>query len=159
MINPLELIKKQNTNSIEYRVITYYSAPHESSVNDGIDRHEFKISFDTLKHTTRWIRHFGPGLLLFKIDIKEVYRILPIHLIDQLLQGMICDNKLYFNKVLVFGFWSSYDIFCCFADIVAWIAYDNRISAIIYCVDDFLIISHLNKASEKDTFLRSQNSN
>src|ERR1044072_6100819 len=153
MVNPLGLVEKRDTNPTEYRVITHHSAPHGSSVNDGIDKHEFKISFDTWKHAVRWIRHFGVGALLSKIDIKDAYRILPVHPVDQLLQGMVHDNKLYFDKALAFSSWSSCEIFCRFADIVAWIAYDNGILAIIHYVDDFLIISHPHKFSEKDTFL------
>ena len=66
---------------------------------------------------------------------------------------MVYDNKLYFDKALAFGSRSSCGIFCRFADIIAWIAYDNGIPAIIHYVDDFLIISHPHKFSEKDTFL------
>jgi len=153
MVNPLGLVEKRDTNPTEYRVITHHSAPHGSSVNDGIDKHEFKISFDTLKHAVRWIRHFGVGALLSKIDIKDAYRILPVHPVDQLLQGMVHDNKLYFDKALAFGSRSSCGIFCRFADTLAWIAHDNGIPAIIHYVDDFLIISHPDKAKEKDTFL------
>lgn len=153
MVNPLGLVEKRDTNPTEYRVITHHSAPHGSSVNDGIDRHEFKISFDTLKHAVKWIRHFGEGALLSKIDIKDAYRILPVHPIDQLLQGMVHDDKLYFDKALAFGSRSSCGIFCRFADIIAWIAYRNGIPAIIHYVDDFLVISHPDKAEEKDTFL------
>jgi hypothetical protein len=86
MVNPLGLVEKRDTNPTEYRVITHHSAPHGDSVNDGIDRHEFKISFDTLKHAARWIRHFGKGALLSKIDIKDAYRILSVHPVNQLLQ-------------------------------------------------------------------------
>src|ERR1044072_129617 len=153
MVNPLGLVEKRDTNPTEYRVITHHSAPHGSSVNDGIDKHEFKISFDTWKHAVRWIRHFGVGALLSKIDIKDAYRILPVHPIDQLLQGMVHDNQLYFDKALAFGSRSSCGIFCRFANILAWIAHVNGIPAIIYYVDDFLIISHPNKLDEKDTFL------
>jgi len=53
MVNPLGLVKKRDTNPTEYRVITHHSAPHGSSVNDGIDKHKFRISFDTLKHAVR----------------------------------------------------------------------------------------------------------
>ena len=153
MVNPLGLVEKRDTDPLEYRVITHHSAPHGSSVNDGIDRHEFKISFDTLKHAVRWIRHFGKGALLSKIDIKEAYRILPVHPIDQLLQGMVLDGKLYFDKALAFGSRSSCGIFCRFADIIAWIAYNNGIPAIIHYVDDFLIISCPDNTTEKDSFL------
>ena len=66
---------------------------------------------------------------------------------------MIHDNNLYFDKALAFGSRSSCGIFCRFADIIAWIANDNGIPAIIHYVDDFLIISHPNNANEKDSFL------
>jgi hypothetical protein len=153
MVNPLGLVEKHDTNPIEYRVITHHSAPHGSSVNNGIDRHEFKISFDTLKHAVRWIRYFGVGALMFKIDIKEAYRILPVHPVAQMRQGMAHDDKLYFDKALAFGSRSSCGIFCRFVDTLAWIAHNNGIPAIIHYVDDFLIISYPNKASEKETFL------
>ena len=86
-------------------------------------------------------------------DIKEAYRILPVHPIDQLLQGMVLDGKLYFDKALAFGSRSSCGIFCRFADIIAWIAYNNGIPAIIHYVDDFLIISSPDNTTEKDSFL------
>ena len=70
---------------------------------------------------------------------------------------MVLDNKLYFDKALAFSSRSSCGIFCRFADIVAWIAHDNGIPAIIHYVDDFLIISHPDKVSEKDTFLELLN--
>ena len=63
MVNPLGLVEKCDTNPVEYRIITHHLAPHGSSVNNGIDKHEFRISFDTLKHAVRWIRHFGKGAL------------------------------------------------------------------------------------------------
>src|SRR5262245_17898512 len=66
---------------------------------------------------------------------------------------MVHDNKLYFDKTLAFGSRSSCGIFCRFVDIIAWIAYNNGITAIVHYVDDFLIISHPSKANEKDTFL------
>jgi hypothetical protein len=138
---------------VEYRVITHHSAPHGSSVNNGIDKHEFRISFDTLKHAVRWIRHFGEGALLSKIDIKDAYHNLPVHPVDQLLQGIVHDGKLYFDKALAFGAQSSCRIFCRFADIIAWIAYDNGIPAIIHYVDDFLIISHPSNTEDKAKFL------
>jgi hypothetical protein len=53
MVNPLGLVEKRDTDPPKYRVITHHSAPRGSSVNDGIDRHKFKISFDTLKHAVK----------------------------------------------------------------------------------------------------------
>ena len=154
MVNPLGLVEKRYTDPIEYRVITHHSAPRGNSVNDGILKHEFQISFDTLKHAVRWIRYIGKGALLTKVDIKDAYRNLPVNPIDQLLQGIIYDNKLYFDKALAFGSRSSCGIFCRFADVLAWIAFDHGIPAIIHYVDDYLIISPPYKLDDKEKFLR-----
>ena len=153
MVNPLGLVEKRHTIPLEYRVITHHSAPHGSSVNDGIDKHNFQISFDTIKHAVRWIRFIGYSALLTKIDIKDTYRIIPIYPVDQILQGMLLNDDLYFDKVLAFGSQSSCKIFCRFADLVAWIAYNNGIPAIIHYVDDYLIISDPSKHNEKEKFL------
>jgi len=154
MVNPLGLVEKKYTNPVEYRVITHHSAPYGSSVNDGINKHEFHIAFDTLKHAVRWIRFIGNGALLSKIDIKDAYRILPVHPVDQLLQGILYGDQLYFDKALAFGSRSSCGIFCRFADVIAWIAFNNQIPAIIHYVDDFLIISPPTQYNGKDKFLQ-----
>ena len=56
MVNPLGLIKKRYTNPIKYWVITYHLAPLGSNINDGIDKHKFRIFFDTFKYAVKWIR-------------------------------------------------------------------------------------------------------
>ena len=66
---------------------------------------------------------------------------------------MIHNDKLYFDKALAFGSRSSCGIFCRFADILGWIAFDNGIPAIIHYVDDYLIISQPNNNKDKDKFI------
>ena len=55
---------------------------------------------------------------------------------------------------MAFGSRSSCGIFCRFADVIAWIAFNNQIPAIIHYVDDFLIISPPTQYNEKDKFLQ-----
>ena len=45
----------------------------------------------------------GPGSKLAKIDIKNGYRIVPVHPEDRLLLGMVWDKGLYVDAVLPFG--------------------------------------------------------
>src|ERR1044072_4077138 len=66
---------------------------------------------------------------------------------------MVLDEKLYFDNALAFGARSSCGIFCRFADIIAWIAYNNGILVIIHYVDNFLIISHPSNTEDKAKFL------
>ncbi len=61
---------------------------------ENINKHEFYIAFDTLKHAVHWIRFISNGTLLSKIDIKDAYRILPVYPIDQLLQGILYGDQL-----------------------------------------------------------------
>src|SRR5207302_1116934 len=48
---------------------------------------------------------------------------------------------LYFDKCAAFGNRASGGIFCRVADLIAWVAMDHGIPAIIHYVDDFLLIT------------------
>src|SRR5438067_13938647 len=53
---------------------------------------------------------------------------------------LFAKEKVYFDRRLAFGNRASAGIFCRFADLLAWIAQDLGIPAIIHYVDDFLLI-------------------
>src|SRR6266487_4502949 len=103
MVNPCGLIPKKDTMPIEYRVINHQSALIDLSINDGIDKTDFANSCKNVPCATKWIRELGEGCILIKLDIKEAYRVIPIHPIDQILQDIIHNNKLYFDRCLTFG--------------------------------------------------------
>jgi hypothetical protein len=138
-INPCGLVPKRD-KAEEFRVIHHHSAPKLLSVNDGIQKDDFHTTYENVGHAAKWIRAFGQGCLLAKIDIQDAYRILPVHPVDQTLQGFTCSGKVYFDKRLAFGNRASAGIFCRFADLLAWIAIDMGIPAVIHYVDDFLLI-------------------
>jgi hypothetical protein len=140
-VNPCGLVPKRDTNPTVYRVINHQSAPYGNSINDGIEKEDFNTTYEHVGHAAQWIRYFGKDCLLTKIDIKEAYRIIPIDLLDQTLQGIICEKELYFDKCAAFGNRASGGIFCRVADLIAWIAVDHGIPAIIHYVDDFLLIT------------------
>jgi len=50
------------------------------------------------------------------------------------------DDQLYFDYCLAFGNQASAGIFCHLADLVAWIATEHGLPAVIHYIDDFLII-------------------
>ncbi|CAG8714272.1 4468_t:CDS:2, partial [Ambispora leptoticha] len=52
----------------------------------------------------------------------NAYRILPVHPVDQTLQGIIFEGQIDFDKALAFGNRASGGIFCRFADVLTWIA-------------------------------------
>lgn len=86
-----------------------------------------------------------------------MYRILPVHPVDQVLQGISLGNDLYFDKALAFGNRASGSIFCRFTNVVMWIAMQQGISSIIYYMDDFLIISKNDSQKELEQFLQILN--
>ena len=89
MVNPCRLVSKKNTVPQEYRVINHQSAPRGASINDSINKNKFTTEYENVPHAARWIRKLGPGCIMMKVDIKEAYRIIPIHSVDQLLQGVV----------------------------------------------------------------------
>lgn len=141
MVNPCGLVPKKDTDPTEYRVINHQSAPTGSSINDGIDKNDFATTYENVPCAAKWIREMGKGCLLIKLDIKEAYRVIPIHPVDQVLQGIMHEGKLYFDRCLAFGNRASAGIFCRLADLVTWIATQHGIKAIIHYIDDFLIIT------------------
>ncbi|CAG8648486.1 7121_t:CDS:1 [Dentiscutata heterogama] len=153
-VNPCGLVEKKNTNPKVYRVISHLSSPLGTSINDGIDRIEFATKYENLNHAIGWITKYGRGCLLSKIDIQDAYRILPVHPVDQVLQGLQNEGNLYFDKALAFGNRASGGIFCRFADIITWIAVQQGIKSVIHYVDDFLIISKSGAQQDLEQFLR-----
>ena len=79
--------------------------------------------------------------MMVKVDIKEAYRIIPIHPVDQLLQGVVHKGQLYFDRCLAFGNRVSAGIFCQFADLITWITTEHNIHAVIHYIDDFLLLT------------------
>ena len=104
------------------RLITDLSFPPGQSVNDGIDPALGTLTYvsvDTVANMAAWL---GPGALLAKVDIKFVYRLIPVHPQDRLLQGMVWDGGAYIDPMLPFGLRSAPKIFNAVADALAWLA-------------------------------------
>ncbi|CAG8605822.1 9922_t:CDS:2 [Ambispora leptoticha] len=153
-INPCGLVEKKDTNLRVYRVISHLSAPTGTSINDGINVTEFATKYENINHAVNWIIQYWKGCLLSKIDIKDAYCILPVHPVDQVLQGLRHNNKIYFDKALAFGNRASGGIFCRFANAITRVAVQQGIKSIKHYVDDFLIISDTTAKQELQQFLR-----
>ena len=57
-----------------------------------------------------------------KIDIKNAFRLCPVHPLDHHLLGMKWRGSFYFDQILPFGLRSAPFIFNCLADTLEWIA-------------------------------------
>ena len=64
------------------------------------------------------IQSLGRGTMLAKIDLKDAYRIVPVHPDDYHLIGVTWNGHAYLDRALPFGLRSALKIFSAIADLV-----------------------------------------
>lgn len=149
-INPIGLIPKKNRPN-KWRLIVDLSAPMGASVNDGIDPSCSSLSYTTVDHLATIVANTGQGAYLVKADVKEAYRMVPVHPQDRWLLGASWDNKTYIDKALPFGLRSAPKIFSSLADAAQWIMVKRGLTSLLHYLDDFITVSH-----SKDSALESK---
>jgi hypothetical protein len=119
-------------NSTDLRMVTDHSAgPY--SLNSMID-HDKVTGFplDNMTHMGEMlISHFHRShgsheLVVWKSDIAEAHRLMPLHPLWQLKQVNTVDGWRYVDRNATFGSSSSAAIFISFNSLVAWIAKNKR---------------------------------
>ena len=143
-ISPLGLIPKKVQG--KFRLIHHLSFPTGLSVNDG-------ISSD---HTIQLIKSAGPGCFLAKTDVKNAFRIIPIHPDDYDLLGMQWRVLFYYDRCMPMGCSSSCLTFEMFSTAVEWIARNKlKIDYILHILDDYLLVTPTEQLCQKqlDLFL------
>ena len=76
--------------------------------------------------------------LTAKIDVKNEYRIVPVHTEDRQLLGMKWRGAFYVDMVLPFGVRSAPYIFTCIADLGEWVAKQNYdVTFLMHYLGDF----------------------
>ena len=83
-----------------------------------------------------------------KVDIKNAYRIIPVHPEDRALLGMQWEGALYVDAALPFGLRSVPKIFTCVANVLEWMMLrEQGVQQVLHYLDDFLIVAppHLNQ--------------
>ena len=93
-VSPLRVIPKKVPG--EFRLIHHLSFPKGSSVNDGIPYEHSSVNYAAIDQAIQLIKTAGPGCFLAKTDIKNAFRIIPIHHRDYGLLGMQW-RGLYYN--------------------------------------------------------------
>ncbi len=84
-----------------------------SSINDGIDPSLCSLLTMQLAY---WM-----GTEMVKLDIKDAYRIVPVHPADYHLLGIQWEGRIYTDRALPFSLRSAPTIFSAAADFVAWL--------------------------------------
>ena len=80
----------------------------------------------------------GHGALMSKVDIKSVYRIIPVHPSNRHLLGMFWQGGYYLDLALPFGLRSSPAIFKSLADLFHWCLVNNwNVLDLLHYLDDY----------------------
>ena len=101
-ISPFGVIPKRNRPD-KWRLIVDLSSPEGFSVNDELDRALCSITYSSVDDAVAIIRTLGPGALLAKLDLREAYRIVPVHPEDRPRLGVRWRNDVYIDAAHPFG--------------------------------------------------------
>ena len=113
-------------------LITDLSHASDSSVNDGIPLQLCTLTYVTIDDAILSILRSGTNTVLAKIDIKNAFHLLQVHLADRHLLGMKWRGNVYINHCDPFGLHSAPKVFNILADHLAWIVEYAGVSYLIY---------------------------
>ena len=136
-VNPIGIIPKKAAG--EFRLIHHLSSPKDYSINDFIDPKLCSVQYTSFDEAVHLIQDLGKGCLLFKIDLKSAFRILPVHLDDIELLGFKFNDKFYVDKCLPMGCSISCSLFEKFSTFLEHFIKSRMASGkLIHYLDDFL---------------------
>ena len=135
--SPIGLIPKAHQVN-KWRLIVDLSAPLGRSVNWGINPNLCSLSYTSLDEAVQRILHLGQGATLVKLDLKDAYRIVPVHPDDHHLLGISWRGSVYVDRSLPFGLRSAPLVFTAVADLITWVLHRRGISHLLHYLDDFL---------------------
>ena len=126
-LNRFGVIPKRHQSN-KWRLIVDLSYPAHHSINDGILRLLCGLSYITIDHAIQKILELGTNTLLAKIDIKNAFRLLPVHPADRHLLAMEWRKHIYIDTCLPFGLRSAPKLFNILADLLSWIVEQQGVS-------------------------------
>ena len=138
-ISPFGVIPKRNRPD-KWRLIVDLSSLEGHSVSDDLDRALCSIQYASIDDAVKIIRQLGPGAQLAKLDLREAYRVVPVHPEDRPRLGMQWKGAIYLDTTLSFGLRSAPKIFSALADGLLWILHSKGADLSLHYLDDFLIM-------------------
>lgn len=138
--SPLGLVPKQHQSN-RWRLICDLSSPYGGSVNDGISPGLCSLQYAKVDNAVAIILQLGRGTQLVKMDLKDAYRIVPVHPSDYHLLGITWRGHTYVDRALPFGLRSAPKIFNALADFIAWVLNCQGVAHQIHYLDDFLFFA------------------
>ena len=136
-VSPLGLVPKPHSD--KWRLIVDLSSLEGRSVNDGICSDLTSVVYASVDNAVEIIRRLGPGTELVKMDLKDAYRVIPVHPQDHHLLGIQWCGDTFVDRSLPFGLQSAPKIFTAFSDMVAWAIHYRGVRHLLHYLDDFLL--------------------
>ena len=135
---PLAIRQKSNG---KHRLLHNLSFPYnEDAVNTRIPRENYKVKFASIQDAIDILKN-KKGAYMAKTDIKDAFRILPIHEKDQHLLGFCFKGAYYFDRCLPMGCSSACKIFERISSAITHILEKKyRVANVVKYLDDFLFI-------------------
>ena len=118
-VSPFGVIPKPSKPG-QWRLIVDLSSPQGASVNDGISSKWASLAYVSVDQIMDTVLQLGQGSQLAKSDMKNAFRIIPVHPDDRHLLGMQWSGRIYVDCVLPFGLRSAPKIFNAVADALQW---------------------------------------
>ena len=109
-VSPVQAIPKSTPG--KFRFIHNLSAPHNHSVNDAIPERLKSVSYCKISEVVdTLLRSEWTAAVLAKVDLKDAFRMVPIHREDWGYLGIKVDGLYFINSVLPMGCGTSCAIF------------------------------------------------
>ena len=147
--SPIGIIPKRNKPG-KWRLIVDLSSPEGASVNDGVARETCSLSYISVDTVADRVLTLGKGALVAKMDVKQAYRMVPVHPEDRLLLGMKWGGKVYVDKTLPFGLRSAPLLFSALADALAWAMKQKGVTFVEHYIDDFITVGRQGTSECRD---------
>lgn len=123
----------------QWRVIVDLSSPAQHSVNDNLRRDLTHVAYSSVEDAVLLVHFLGRSALLAKVDLKDAYRMVPVHPRDRSYLGVCWREQVYVDTQLPFGLASAPAIFSALAEALEWILRSRGVTNIVHYLDDYLI--------------------
>ena len=139
-MSPLKLIPKRHKPG-KWQLIVDLSSPKGRSINNGISLELASVQYTCVDHFASLVLLAGRGSALVKVDIKEVYRNIPVHPDDHHLLAVQWEGVAYVDNVLPFGLRST-PLISADADAAQWMLREMGVTRSLHYLDDFALVEH-----------------
>ena len=125
----------------KWRVIVDLSRPKGASVNDNTHRQHCHVAYSSLDNANLLMQALGLEACMAKVDIRNAYRLFPIHLADRPFLGVSWCDRVFVDCQLPFRLASAPAIFSAVAEALKWVLMQHGVRCMLHYLDDFLLLS------------------